>query len=191
MQDGVRVNADGVVLEMEILLVSPGFERIMLPYAGNLERLGVRASVRTVESAQYQERIDTFDFDATTHVIAQSLSPGNEQRDYWGSAAADTPGSGNVMGLQNPAVDTLIDLVIRAPDREALVTRTRALDRALTWLMFAVPEWHTPTDWVAYWDKLDHARTDVPLLQGQPFFWTWWVDPEKAATLEERRAAAR
>lgn len=192
IQDGVRTHRDtGVQLAMEILLVSPAFERIMLPYAANLERLGVRAAVRTVDSSQFQERQENFDFDTANHLIAQSLSPGNEQREYWGSMGADAPGSDNVMGLKNPAIDALIDLVIAAPDRESLVTRTHALDRALIWQMFALPEWNNPATWVAYWDKLDHPRPEEPLLLGQPLFTTWWLDPEKAATFDARRAAAR
>lgn len=191
MVDGVRTHEEtGQTLEMEILLVSPTFERIMLPYADNLARLGVQASVRTVDSSQYVERLDNFDFDATTDLIAQSLSPGNEQREYWSSEAAEVPGSRNTMGLQNPAIDELIRLVIAAPDREALVTRSRALDRALTWEMFAMPEWYNPVSWVAYWDKYDHPRPVEMPMRGLPFT-TWWYDEERAATLAERRAAAR
>ncbi|MGF1625238.1 MAG: extracellular solute-binding protein [Alphaproteobacteria bacterium] len=191
MQGGVRTHEEtGVRLQMEILLNSPTFERIMLPYAANLERLGVRATVRTVDASQYVERLDNFDFDATVDVIAQSLSPGNEQRAYWGTEAADMAGSQNVMGLQDPAIDALILQVIRAPDREALVTRTRALDRALTWQMFALPQWHNPYSWIAYWDKYDHPRPEDPPARGVPFI-AWWFDAEKAATLAERRQAAR
>ncbi len=191
MEDGVRVHQDtGTRLEMEILLVSPSFERIMLPYATNLQRIGVAAEVRTVETSQYVERLNNFDFDAVNFGIAQSLSPGNEQRDYWGSGAADTPGSRNVMGLANPAIDALIDLVIQAPTREDLVIRTRALDRAVIWEMFAVPEWNNPTTWVAYWDQYDHPRPDEAPSRGVPFT-AWWYDAEKAATLADRRAAAR
>jgi microcin C transport system substrate-binding protein len=191
MVDGVRVHEEsGTVLEMEILLDSPTWERIMLPYASNLERLGVRASVRTIDRSQMVERMDHFDFDATVEVIAQSLSPGNEQRNQWGSAAADAPGSQNTMGLKSPAIDELIRLVIAAPDRESLVVRTHALDRALMWQMFSVPEWHNPVTWVAYWDKFDHPRPAEPPVNGVPFT-AWWFDADKAATLEDRRQAAR
>lgn len=191
MQDGVRVHEEtGVTLDMEILLVSPAFERIMLPYASNLERLGVRAAVRTVDTSQYQERLNNFDFDAINFGIAQSLSPGNEQRSYWGSEAADTPGSQNVMGLQDPAIDALIALVINAEDRESLVNRTHALDRALTWQIFALPEWNNPYTWVAYWDKFDHPRPEEAPARGVPFT-AWWYDADKAATLAERTRAAR
>jgi microcin C transport system substrate-binding protein len=189
--DGVRVHEEtGVVLEMEILLDSPAFERIMLPYAANLERLGVRASVRTIDRSQMVERMDHFDFDATVEVIGQSLSPGNEQREYWGAAAADAPGSRNTMGLKVPAIDELIRLVIAAPDREQLVIRTRALDRALMWQMFCVPEWHNPVSWIAYWDKFDHPRPDEPPVLGMPLT-AWWFDADKAATLDDRRQASR
>jgi microcin C transport system substrate-binding protein len=123
-------------------------------------------------------------------VLAQSLSPGNEQRDFWTSVAADSPGSRNLMGLKSPALDALVGLVIHAPDRAALVTRSHALDRALIWQMFAVPNWNNPYVWVAYWDKFDHPRPEEPLL-GFPLFTTWWYDEAKAATFEARRAAAR
>ena len=121
----------GRPMAFEILLDDPNFERITLPFVKNLERLGVTARVRTVDAAQYEYRVKQFDFDMTVALFAQSLSPGNEQVDFFASVSADTPGSRNLAGIRDPAVDTLIDLVIAAPDRASLVARTRALDRVL------------------------------------------------------------
>jgi microcin C transport system substrate-binding protein len=164
----------------EILLNSPTWERITLPFIKNLERLGIAARLRTVDSAQYQQRIEDFDFDMVVDVFPQSSSPGNEQREFWGSAAADQPGSRNTIGIKNPAVDRLIDRVIAAPDRGSLVARTRALDRVLLWGHYVIPHWHLRYFRVAYWAKLKRPAVtpayDLPLN-------TWWVDPEKASII--------
>lgn len=185
-KDRKLVNAQGQPFRFEILLSEPTWERIVLPFVRNLERLGIEADVRTVDSAQYENRVRDFDFDMVVNSWGQSLSPGNEQREFWGSQAADTPGSRNVAGIKNPAIDRLIDLVIAAPDRESLITRVRALDRVLLWSHLAIPNWHIPYDRVAYWDKL--GRPEVVPMQGAQIF-TWWVDPGKAAALEKRKAA--
>ena len=180
------VNAQGQPFRFEILLNGPSFERHTLPFVKNLERLGIEATVRTVDPAQYQNRMNEFDFDMTVEAFGQSLSPGNEQRDYWGSEAADTPGSRNTIGIKNPAVDHLIDKIIQAPTREDLVTATRALDRVLLWGHYVIPHWHTRTFRVAYWDKFD--RPDINPPYGLPVF-SWWVDPVKVAAVEQRKAA--
>ena len=156
MQDRKLINtATGAAMAFEILLVSPAFERIVLPYARNLERLGITVRVRTVDTAQYQNRLDAFDFDMVVAGFGQSLSPGNEQLDYWGSEKASQQGSRNIIGIQDPAIDKLIEMVISAPDRDALITRTRALDRVLLWNHFVVPNWHSRSYRVAYWNKFD------------------------------------
>ena len=180
------VNPQGQPFRFEILLNGPSFERHTLPFVKNLERLGIEATVRTVDPAQYQNRMNEFDFDMTVEAFGQSLSPGNEQRDYWGSEAADTPGSRNTIGIKNPAVDHLIDKIIQAPTREDLVTATRALDRVLLWGHYVIPHWHTRTFRVAYWDKFD--RPDINPPYGLPVF-SWWVDPVKVAAVEQRKAA--
>jgi microcin C transport system substrate-binding protein len=164
----------GRPLSFEILLVNPTFERVVLPYVRNLERLGVQVSVRTVDPTQYQERLKRFDYDMTVDVIGQSLSPGNEQRDYWSCEAAKTEGSGNVAGICEPAVDALIEKVISAPDRESLVARTRALDRALLWGHYVVPHWHNRTWRVAYWNKLERPETP-PKYGLPPVTDVWWI----------------
>ncbi len=184
IENGKRVNASGQPFEFEILLLSPLFERVSLPFAKNLERLGIKARVRTVDSAQYQYRLENFDFDMTVAVFGQSPSPGNEQRNYWGSAAADQKGSRNLIGIKEPVIDELIELLVAAPDRNALVIRTRALDRVLLWGHYIIPHWHIPYDRLAYWDKFGMPQ-HVP-MQGYQFD-TWWVDPQKVDALNSKR----
>jgi microcin C transport system substrate-binding protein len=176
--------ATGQVMAFELLLVQPTFERIALPLKKNLERLGVDMKVRTVDTAQYQKRLDDFDFDMTVISIGQSLSPGNEQRDFWTSAKADEPGSRNLAGIRDPVVDELVELVIAAPDRESLIARTRALDRVLLWGHYVIPNWHTRTFRVAYWDKFGRPAETPRYALG---FNNWWVDPDKAAALKAKR----
>ncbi|TVQ99122.1 MAG: ABC transporter substrate-binding protein [Desulfovibrionales bacterium] len=169
----LRHTSSGEALEFEILLNDPSFERVCLPYARNLDRLGISARVRTVDATQYQNRMNDFDFDMTVGLFPQSLSPGNEQRDFWTSAAAATPGSRNIAGVRDPVVDELVDLVIAAPDRESLVTRTRALDRVLLWGHYVVPHWHSRVFRVAYWDKF--ARPETNPRYGLALD-AWWIN---------------
>jgi microcin C transport system substrate-binding protein len=187
VKNGVLVNgATGQPLTFEILLDAPSFERVALPFVQNLQRLGVKATVRTVDPAQYQKRLDNFDFDMIMTVFGESLSPGNEQRDFWSSASADTPGGRNLIGIKDPVVDALVDQVIAAPSREALVTRTRALDRVLQWGYYVVPNWHSDKFRLVYWSKLAHPAKTPPY--GLPLD-TWWVDPGKAAALAGKQTA--
>jgi microcin C transport system substrate-binding protein len=179
--DRILRNEQGEPFEVEFLLVSPQFERIVLPYAQQLELLGVRPLVRTIDSAQYERRIQTFDFDIVVTSWGQSLSPGNEQRDFWGSEAADRPGSRNLVGIKDDSVDYLIDRVIFAKDRDELVAATRALDRVLLWNHFVVPTWHIPYDRTARWDRF--GRPDVPPDYTIGFPTIWWWDAEKAAKI--------
>jgi microcin C transport system substrate-binding protein len=177
----------GQAFKFEILLNDPTWERIVLPFVGNLQRLGIEASVRTVDSAQYENRLRDFDFDMVVQRWGQSLSPGNEQREFWGSQAANQPGSRNVVGIKDPAVDQLIELVIAASDRQALITRVRALDRALLWNHFVIPHWHIPYDRIAYWDKF--GRPEIIPMQGVQLS-AWWLDSQRATALEQRKPAA-
>lgn len=178
----------GETMSFEILLVQPLFERVTLPFAKNLERLGIKASVRTVDTAQYQRRTDHFDFDMIVNRVPQSDSPGNEQLGYWSSKFANDPGAQNVIGIADPVIDKLVEAVIAAPDRATLVASTRALDRALQWGHWTIPHWYIATDRVLYWDKF--GRPAITPAQGiQPD--TWWLDAEKAATFEERKKKAQ
>ena len=187
VRDGKLVNQEtGQPFEFELLLDSPAFERVGLTFARNLKRLGITMRIRTVDTAQYQRRIDNFDFDMTVEVFAQSLSPGNEQRDFWGSLAASEPGSRNIVGIKDPVVDALVDILIAAPDRQSLIDRTRALDRVLLWNFYVIPNWHSRTFRVIYWDKFGHP----PVAPKYDFGLSgWWIDDQKAATLTERQRA--
>ncbi len=182
--DQKLVGPDNSPLEFEILLDNPQFERVTLPYVENLKRLGINARVRTVDPAQYQKRLDEYDFDMTVGVFPQSESPGNEQRNYWSSAEANERGGRNFAGVKDPAVDALVNLIVQAPDRAALVTRTHALDRLLQWGFYVVPHWHATVDRVAYWDRF--SRPEVTPRSGFDFT-TWWIDPQKDASLRQRR----
>jgi microcin C transport system substrate-binding protein len=168
-------------MEFEILLVSPSFERVVLPFKKNLERLGIDVTVRTVDTSQYRRRLDTFDFDMVTTAIGQSDSPGNEQRDYWMSETANREGGRNLMGIQDSAIDELIELVIAAPSREDLVTRVHALDRVLRWGFYMIPHWYISADRLVYWDRF--GKSEVPPSRGVALG-TWWYDVEKASRLE-------
>ena len=176
------VNAtSGEPLTFEILLDQPLFDRIVQPYIRNLSRAGITATVRMVDSAQYQNRLNGFDFDMVIDTIPQSLSPGNEQREYWTSAAASQEGSRNLAGVHDPVVDELVDKLIVAPDRETLVATTRALDRVLLWNWYVIPQWHNDRHRIAYWNRFGHPTTAAKY--GLPFESTWWIDSQKDAVL--------
>lgn len=173
VRDTRLVRADtGRPMTFEILLADRGWERIGLPFVENLERLGVVARVRTVDTAQYQYRVEHFDSVMVVGVFPQSLSPGNEQADYWSRAAARTPGSRNLTGVSDPTVDALIAQVVAAPDQAALVARVRALDRVLLWGQYVIPHWHIAAFRVAYWNRFGRPRVTPTYALG---FDTWWI----------------
>lgn len=176
----------GKPFRFEFLLVSPAFERIVLPFKRNLERLGIDVSVRLVDQSQYINRVRQFDFDMIVGGWGQSESPGNEQRDFWGSEAATRPGSRNHIGISNPAIDALIELLIEAPDRESLIARTRALDRALLAGHWVVPNWHLSAQRLVYWDIFGFPETRS--YKGVSID-VWWLDAEKAARTKRGRAS--
>ncbi len=185
VEDMVLVNAETKQpLTFEILLVSPAFERIMLPLARNLKRLGIDARLRLVDQSQYINRLRAFDFDMIIGSWGQSESPGNEQRSYWGGVAADSNASRNYAGIKDPVVDELIELLITAPTRESLVARTRALDRVLLWGHYMIPNWHLRKQRILYWDKFSRPKQLARFGTSTDF---WWLDPAKAARLEARR----
>jgi microcin C transport system substrate-binding protein len=173
----------GRQMRFEILLVSAAFERIVLPFVRNLKRLGIDARVRLVDQSQYINRLRSFDFDMFVGGWGESDSPGNEQRSFWSSAAADSPAARNFVGIKDPVIDELIELVIKAPSRESLVARTRALDRVLLWGHYVVPNWHLRKQRLLYWDKYSLPKTLS--RQGTSTNW-WWFDPAKADRLEQR-----
>jgi len=187
VKDGRMTDKSGRKLAFEMLLNDASFERIALPYKQNLERIGVEMNVRTVDTAQFKRREDEFDFDVISDGFGQSLSPGNEQRDFWGSKAADTPGSRNTIGIKDPAIDELIEKLIAAPDRDSLIAVTRALDRVLLWHHFVVPAWHSNKAYVAYWNKF--ARPGRSAKYAPVALDTWWIDSarEKALPAPEKK----
>ncbi len=185
VRDMKLVNEDtGAGFSFEILLVSPAFERIVLPFVRNLKRLGIDARVRLVDQSQYINRIRSFDFDMIVSGWGASESPGNEQRSYWTSAAASSPAASNYAGVNDPVVDELVELLINAPDRKSLVARARALDRVLLFGYYVIPQWHLRMQRVLYWDKF--SRPEVTPRTGTSIDY-WWFDEAKAARLERAR----
>jgi microcin C transport system substrate-binding protein len=180
LKDRRRVNAKGETLTVELLGDSPNDERVFLPYKAALDRLGIVTSVRTVDDVQYVNRVRSFDFDIVSGLWGQSLSPGNEQREFWGSQAAQREGSRNLAGIADPAVDTLIDRVIFAKDRTELVAATRALDRVLLAHDYLVPQWTLLRQRTARWDRYSHPE-NMPRYGASAFPTIWWYDEAKAA----------
>ena len=187
VENGKRVK-DGQTFEFEFLDDDPAAERTILPFVQNLELIGIKVNLRIVDSAQYQARVESFDFDMTSKIWGVSNSPGNEQREYWGSQAADTNGSDNLIGIKNPAVDKLIDLIVTAPTRKDLIIRCMALDRVLQWNYYLVPNFTLAAFRIAYWNKFGKPdkRPDPPYSYGGT---SWWVDPAKEAALAGRKNA--
>jgi len=175
----------GEPFSVEFLAEDPTTERILLFFKPSLERLGMDVAVRTVDSAQYENRLRQFDFDIIVANWGESLSPGNEQRGYWGSQAADQPGSRNLVGIKNPAVDELINRVIFSKDRAELVAATHALDRVLLWNFYVVPQWASSVVRTARWDRFGRPTT-LPKYGLSGFPTIWWWDAEKAAKLPQR-----
>lgn len=172
-KDGIRANAKGEKLKFEIIDANPMFERWVLPFIANLKKIGVAANFRVLDPAQYQNRMNEFDYDMTVGVIAQSDSPGNEQLDFWGSEKADTPGSRNYIGVKSKPVDEIIAHIIRAKSREDLVANCRALDRILLAGYYVIPQWHTDHFNLAYSKKLKRPETLSPLTPSVSD--TWWA----------------
>ena len=150
-----------------------------------LERLGISARVRTVDPAQYQVRVDAFDYDITIDSIGQGFHPGNEQRDYWTCAKARENGSQNVAGICDPVIDELVEMVIAAPNQPELVARTRALDRILLHYNYTIPQWHSRSFRIAYWERF--GRPEKTPRYGLGFPAAGWIDPARDTALAEAR----
>ncbi|WP_213741346.1 extracellular solute-binding protein [Bradyrhizobium sp. dw_411] len=175
----------GTQFTIELLVEDPSFERVMLFFKPSLERLGIAVSVRTIDPTQYENRLRTWDFDVVTSSWPESLSPGNEQREYWGSQAADTAGSRNIIGIKNPAIDKLIERVIFTKDRDDLVAATKALDRVLLWNHYVVPQWNYTKVRTAHWDRFGRP-SKMPEYGASAFPAIWWFDADKAAKIGKR-----
>jgi len=184
VRDRKLVNAAGQKMSVEILLDEPAFERVGLPYTQQLQRLGIEARIRTVDPAQFQKRMDAFEFDIAVALIPESASLGNEQTEFWTCASASAPGSQNVAGICNPAVDALVGKVVNAKDYPALLAASHALDRVLLWNWYMVPMWHIQKVEIAYWNRF--GRPSQPVRTGVDFA-TWWIDPALSAATEAAR----
>ncbi len=185
IRDGMRVDAKGEPLDIQFLIFSPGFERVIAPYVKNLKQLGINASIRRVDPSQYEARMKSFDFDIIVQRYALKLTPGVELRNFWGSDAAKASGSFNLSGISDPVVDALIEKVIGAQNRSELVTAARALDRVLRSGHYWVPHWYKGSHNIAYWDKYSRPATKPRYSRG--VIDTWWYDNAKAAKLAESR----
>jgi microcin C transport system substrate-binding protein len=181
VENGVRMK-NGRPLEIEFLIGSQGFERIAAPFVKNLEKIGVRATLREVDPAQYRSRMENYDFDITTDRKAMSLTPGIELRDYFGSGSASSPGSENIAGVADPVVDGLIDIIERAPSRETLTDAVKALDRVLRAKHIWIPQWNKGTHTIAYWDVFERPEIQPEFGLGAPE--TWWMDFERYAAMQ-------
>ena len=185
VRDRKLVDPAGQQVSIEILCSDEGNERISLFYKPSLERLGVTVSIRRVDDVQFQNRTRDFDFDMTTVVWGQSLSPGNEQRDWFGSQAADRPGSRNMGGIKNPAVDALIERIIFAKDRNEQIAACKAMDRVLLWNVYCVPHFNYGFQRYARWDRFSHPEP-LPKYGVSAFPDVWWYDADKAARIGKR-----
>ncbi|OAB50870.1 extracellular solute-binding protein [Pseudomonas thivervalensis] len=172
--DDKMVDAQGKPVVLEFLLAQTEFERILLPFKRNLSDLGIDLIIRRVDVSQFVNRVRSRDFDLVVGSFPQSSSPGNEQREFWMSAAADKPGSRNTMGLKDPAVDQLVEQLINADSRKSLVAHARALDRVLQWGYYVIPNWHIKSWRVAYWNHIGHPKITPAYDIGTT---TWWVKP--------------
>ncbi len=176
VDNGFLVNAQGEPFTFEILLADGSFERVIAPYAANLRKLGIVVSYRTIDPALYADRVKNFDFDMVVTGYGQSQSPGNEQRDYWTSAAADHKGSRNIIGIKSPVVDALVDAIIYAENQEVLTTACRALDRVLWYGYYIVPNWYLAYHRLAFNAHLKYPET-LPLYYSyDQWLATWWRD---------------
>jgi microcin C transport system substrate-binding protein len=182
IKDGKMTDKAGKKVAFELLLNDAAFERLALPFKQNLERIGIDMSVRTVDTSQYRRRTDAYDFDVIIDLWGQSLSPGNEQREFWGSKAADQPGGRNSIGIKDPAIDQLVELIIAAPDRESLITRTHCLDRVLQWHQFVIPQFRSGKELVAYWNRF--SRPEKVAKYSPIAYDTWWLDEAKDRALQ-------
>jgi len=171
---------------VEFLANAPVFERVFLFYKPSLERIGITVSVRTVDEAQYENRLRNWDFDIITYAWGESLLPGNEQRGYWGSQAADLAGADNVIGIKNPAVDAMIEHIVYAKNQADLVAATKALDRVLLWNHYVVPQWAYGKLRTARWDRFSHPNP-LPKYGMSGFPNLWWWDADKAAKAGTRQ----
>lgn len=190
LADGRLVHREtGEAMEIEFLYFEPTFERVIAPFARNLKRVGIKATLRLVDGPQYENRLKEHDFDITTRRFVLSLSPGAELNAYFASGTAHRAGSLNSSGIEDPVVDALIAEIVAATDRPTLIAAVRALDRVLLWGHYIVPQWFKGTHHLVYWDKFDRPAVKPRYALGVAD--TWWVDREKEAALAAHREGRR
>ncbi|GGJ88249.1 extracellular solute-binding protein [Pseudomonas matsuisoli] len=173
------VSPDGTPLRFEFLIAQANLQRVLLPFKRNLSELGIDMQIRVVDVSQYINRLRTRDFDMTSSIWSQSSSPGNEQLEFWHSSSADNPGSRNFIGLKDPAIDALVEGLVRADSRESLVNHAKALDRVLLWGEYVIPNYHTDVWRIAYWNRFEHPATPPAYDSNNGTgLMTWWVKPD-------------
>ncbi|WP_445117087.1 extracellular solute-binding protein [Acinetobacter sp. WZC-1] len=176
-KNGVLLDHQGQPIRIEFLIHQDGLQRVLMSFVRQVKKLGISVNIRQVDEPQYIERMRRVDFDMTTNVMPQSLTPGNEQAQMWGSKAADEVGNYNYAGIKNPVIDEVIQQLIRAPDREQLVIRTRVLDRLLRAGHYHILTYARENEWMAYWNMYKQPETLPKLSSGVEY---WWVDPQQA-----------
>lgn len=188
VKNGKLVDKNNKPFAFELIIHQPEMERVVMPFKQNLAKLGIDMTIRVVDVPQYIERLRKFDYDMVVNRVGQSLSPGNEQRNYWGSAYADQPGSQNLIGIKDPVVDAMIERVIHAKSREDLVNSVRALDRVLLAGFYVIPQYYSGSDRVAVWDFFERPKIAPKYAIG---FDTWWVNPEKLKRIRSSQGSRR
>ncbi len=190
-KDGIR-KRNNKKLSFTLLLPDAGFQRIAEPYKNSLKKIGADMTIKVVQVAQYEEKTREFKFDMIVVNYGQSRSPGNEQRYLWGSEAAKQPGSRNFAGIENPAIDELIDIIVKAKTRKELVNAIQAMDRILTHQFYLVPHWYISYDRLVYWNKFSRPSLNPSQEQmlNNVVQWWWW-DKNKAKTLKEARKSGK
>jgi microcin C transport system substrate-binding protein len=182
IKDGRRVMPNGERIAIEFLIDEPSFQPHHMPYIKNLGTLGIDASLRIVDATQYRRRVDDFDFDIVVQRFSFSTLPGDALRGYFTSQAAAIKGTQNLAGIADPVVDALVDKIIAADSRPALVTACKALDRVIRAGRYWVPQWYLASHRIAYWDAFARPAAAKPrYARGIPE--TWWHDPAKAAKI--------
>ncbi len=184
LKDGKRVLPDGSLITIEFLIDEPTFQPHHLPYIRNLATLGIQASLRIVDPVQYRARVDDFDFDITVERFGFSSTPGDSLSSYFSSQAATTKGSQNLAGIEDPAIDALIDAAIAAKTREELNAACRALDRVFRAGRYWVPHWYKASHWIAYWDVFGFPAAQPRYFRGIPE--TWWALPAQSEKLQKK-----
>ena len=188
VKDGRLLSKKGEQLNIEFLLSDPSMEKSYSSLIANLKLLGIASSMRIVDNTEFMERIRSRNYDAlATFLIAQSLSPGQELRQDFGSENADQQGSINYAGIKDPVVDAIIEKVIFAPDRKTKVAAARALDRILTWNFYSIPLYYSPDYMIAYWDRFGRPKIQPTWSQNFLYFDTWWIDKDKDEIIKKAR----